>query len=228
MIWYDSIGSTSDTLLAMARQGAPHGTLLAAGSQTAGHGRGGTQRPFFSPCGGLYFSLLLRKHLPPADQLPITPRAALAVRRVMARHSCELGIKWVNDLMKDGRKAGGILTQIAESACVVGIGLNLVQNEPTPESLRDIIAYCYPCAPAQPPVAFAQEIADELLRLCVEDSAVLVKEYRNASAVLGREISYEHNGERLQGRAVDITPTGALLLEGGKVLTSGEVHLRLV
>jgi len=105
MQWYDTLPSTSALLLEQARRGAPHGTLIAAGRQTAGHGRGG--RPFYSPAGGLYCSLLLREGLPSPDTLPVTPRAALAVRRVLLRHGCALGIKWVNDLFRDDRKAGG-------------------------------------------------------------------------------------------------------------------------
>lgn len=229
MIWYDVIPSTSDELLALARRGAPHGTLIAAGRQTAGHGRGGAERPFFSPPGGLYFSLLLRKNLPAAGDFPITPRAALAVRRVMAQYGCQPGIKWVNDLYLDGRKVGGILTQMTGGACVVGIGLNLVPGEPPPQALRDIIGHCFASQNTAPaPAALAREIADELMQICREDGAELLEEYRAASVVLGRQVLYEENGVRLHGRALDITPTGGLLLESGKELQSGEVHLQVV
>lgn len=141
--WFDALPSTSDFLCAQAKAGTVrHGAAVAAARQTAGHGRVG--RPFFSPTGGLYCSVYLcEERLPPAGVLPVTPRAALAVRRVLARHNSHVGIKWVNDLFREGRKAGGILAQRAGRGCVVGIGLNLhLAPGDVPDALLGIITGC--------------------------------------------------------------------------------------
>jgi len=222
--WYDALPSTSGLLLEQARQGAPHGTLVAAGRQSAGHGLAG--KPFYSPAGGLYFSLLLREGLPPAGTLPVTPRAALAARRVLLRYGCTLGVKWVNDLFREGRKAGGILAQAAGGAVVVGMGLNLYPPRDLPEELRGIVTSCAENPGAFPaPQALALEIAAALEAVNGEDNGPLLAEYRAASVVLGREVAYEGGGRRMRARAIDITPTGGLLLDSGTVLTSGEARL---
>ena len=225
MQWYDTLPSTSGLLLEQARRGAPHGALIVAGQQTAGHGRGG--KAFYSPAGGLYFSLLLREGLPPVDTLPVTPRAALAARRVLLGYGCALGVKWVNDLFRGGRKAGGILAQAAGAAVVVGMGLNLYPMADLPEELKGTATSCADTpGTLPPPAALAEEIAGLLLAVNAEDNGPLLAEYRAASVVLGRRISYEENGQRMMARALDITPTGGLVLDNGKVLTSGEIRLR--
>ncbi|MDR0531829.1 MAG: biotin--[acetyl-CoA-carboxylase] ligase [Oscillospiraceae bacterium] len=229
------ISSTADVMLVRARhEDVAHATLLVAGEQTAGHGRGGAEKPFFSPLGGLYMSLLLRDVAGnPAGTLPITPRAALAVRRVLARHGCSVGIKWVNDIYIGAKKAGGILTQLLGNCAIVSCGLNLWRTAPAPEGLSELITYCYDCEVDSPePRSLAVEIAEELLSICGEGSnAALLEEYRAASVVLGKNVTYWQNGTLIQARAIDITDEGSLMVRQhtgeARVLNSGEVRLRL-
>ena len=71
-------GSTNDDLKALAKEGAPHGTVLMAGSQTGGHGRLG--RSFHSPEGsGIYMSLLIRPNCAPTELMHLTCAAAAAM-----------------------------------------------------------------------------------------------------------------------------------------------------
>ncbi len=235
--WHDRLDSTNRLLCERAREGAPHGSLIDAGQQSAGRGRG--DKSFFSPPeGGLYFSLLLRKNLCDGGSLPVTPRAALAVRRVLLTHGVSLGIKWVNDLFRGGRKACGILCQAIEAAqgpcVVVGIGLNLYPAAPPPDELAGIIGYCAEREAELPPRALLTgEIAAELLRLCAlrgtAANAALLEEYRGACVLLGRRVEYGDGGRVFTALAEDITPTGGLVLrtpEGErKVLNSGTVRM---
>ena len=230
--WYDEITSTADVLCARARAGdVPHGTLLAAGRQTCGHGRGGQEKPFFSPPGGCYMSLLLRGVK--LDGLPPTPRAALAAKRVLARCGCHVGVKWVNDLFLGDKKAGGILARLIDDCVVISCGINLYQTEAPPPYLRNAIAYCFQ-EKAPDPKEFAQELAAEIMALCagnnnsMPNNSTLLEEYRAASIVLGREITFEENGARLRAKALDITSTGGLMIrENGRerVLASGSITL---
>jgi BirA family biotin operon repressor/biotin-[acetyl-CoA-carboxylase] ligase len=226
MEWYDTLSSTSDLLLARVRAGeAVHGDIIGAAAQTAGHGR--NQKQFYCPVGGLYFSIFITI-LPPPDTLPVTPRAALAVRRVMERYGCTMGIKWVNDLYRGGKKAGGILTQLAGGGAVLGIGLNLIPMQHLPPELEPIVTSCMDdpaCLPA--PVQLAREISAELMCVNEEDQPALLAEYRAASVVLGQPITYEEDGARLRDVVLDFTETGGLMLQSKKILTSGKVHLRL-
>jgi BirA family transcriptional regulator, biotin operon repressor / biotin---[acetyl-CoA-carboxylase] ligase len=123
-------GSTNQDGLAHGRRGAAAGTLLVAETQTAGRGRLGRQ--WLSPPGtGLYFSVILRPRLAPADFPKITLAAGLAVcQAVETATGLAPAIKWPNDLLLAGRKFCGILTEsegLADRAplAVLGIGLNV-------------------------------------------------------------------------------------------------------
>lgn len=124
----DEIGSTNAELLARGRAGAPHGTAVRARVQTAG--RGQRAHGWVSPEGGLYFSVLIRPQVP-AAQLPGLPVAcALGVLQALHEMGCvEAKLKWPNDVVVDGRKLVGILTELGSSPegpfAVCGIGLNV-------------------------------------------------------------------------------------------------------
>ena len=129
--------STNTALRALAEAGAPEGTVYIAQGQTGGRGRMG--RSFFSPAGtGLYLSLLLRPTAwepTRAAQLTAAAAAAMceAIRQVTGR---EPGIKWVNDLLLEGKKVCGILTEASFSMesgvleyAVLGLGVNVYRPE---------------------------------------------------------------------------------------------------
>ena len=108
---YDTLESSNRTAKTLALEGAPHGTMVLAGQQTAGRGRLG--RRFESPAGkGVYLSLVLRPSLPMTEAQAVTVSAAVAVCRAVKKLcGLELGIKWVNDLYYNGKKVCGILTE---------------------------------------------------------------------------------------------------------------------
>jgi BirA family transcriptional regulator, biotin operon repressor / biotin---[acetyl-CoA-carboxylase] ligase len=123
--------STNLRMEALAREGAPEGTVVLADRQTAGRGRAG--RSFFSPAGvSLYLSLLLRPQVGPERLHEHVFAASLAVARIAAGHVTgeRVAIKWPNDVQIDGRKTAGINApaQIADGRVqflVLGIGLNV-------------------------------------------------------------------------------------------------------
>ena len=105
--YVEETGSTNDDLKALAKQGAPHGTILMAGRQTSGHGRMG--RSFHSPEGsGIYMSILLRPDCSPAELMHLTCATAVAMcDAVEEATGLRPGIKWTNDLVCGKRKLGG-------------------------------------------------------------------------------------------------------------------------
>lgn len=130
--------STNTAALEAAQHGASSGTVIVAETQTAGRGR--LNRSWLSPPGmGLYFSLLLQPELAPEELPKITLAAGLAVcRTVETEYNILPKIKWPNDLLLDGRKFGGILTETGAAVnaapgqkplVVVGVGLNLFPPE---------------------------------------------------------------------------------------------------
>jgi BirA family biotin operon repressor/biotin-[acetyl-CoA-carboxylase] ligase len=138
-----SVPSTQDELRLLAEQGAPEGTLVIAEQQTSGRGRMG--RSWISPAGkGIWMSLLLRPPVP----LPLTPQltllAAVALSRAISRIvPLEIGIKWPNDLLVNGKKISGILLESAAEDerlryVVVGLGISVnLEPEDYPEELLE-------------------------------------------------------------------------------------------
>lgn len=121
---YKETVSTNDTAKKMAADGAPEGALVVALTQSGGRGRAG--HTFYSPKGGIYMSLVLRPRF--SDYTLITPAAAVAVCRALESFGFECGIKWVNDIYKNGKKVCGILTEsnLQSGWAVLGIGINTV------------------------------------------------------------------------------------------------------
>ena len=141
VVFFRETGSTNADLYALADAGATAGTLVVAETQTGGKGRRG--RRFSSPAGGVYFSLLLRPTLPLSEAAGLTGAVAVAVARVLERETgLSVGIKWVNDLYLNGKKAVGILSEAVADLetglprfVVVGVGINLRGTLP-PNSTR--------------------------------------------------------------------------------------------
>lgn len=132
--------STNNVIRRMAEQGAPEGTLAVAEIQTAGKGRRG--RSWSSPKGsGIWHSFLLRPDFAPEHASMLTLLAAMAVQKAVCDVTGLDGlIKWPNDIVVNGKKICGILTEMSTEEdtiryVVVGIGINA--NTPDfPEEIR--------------------------------------------------------------------------------------------
>jgi BirA family biotin operon repressor/biotin-[acetyl-CoA-carboxylase] ligase len=137
---FGAIPSTNDEAKALARAGAPSGTVVTAASQTGGRGTKG--RAWDSPPGlGLYVSVVLR---PPVEALALLPLAAglAGLDAVEKSSGLEARLQWPNDLLWEGRKLGGVLCESAFTGAdldfsVVGIGINVGQERGDfPDELR--------------------------------------------------------------------------------------------
>ena len=133
---YDEVGSTQDTAKRLAEEGAPEGTLVIAELQTSGRGRMG--RSWLSPKGkGLWMSLVLRPDVPVLCTPQLTLLVAVALCRSLRRQTgLDIGIKWPNDLLVDGRKISGILLEssaeeerLRHVIAGVGISVNLEPDD---------------------------------------------------------------------------------------------------
>jgi BirA family biotin operon repressor/biotin-[acetyl-CoA-carboxylase] ligase len=140
----ESVGSTNDAARELAQAGAAHGTAVVADEQTRGRGTKG--RAWHSPRGlGLYASFILRGAAGgPVPSLHLLPLAAglAASDAVLAAVGIEVRLKWPNDLVHDGKKLGGILSEGVSGAAggdfaVVGVGINVGHGlRDFPEGLR--------------------------------------------------------------------------------------------
>ena len=223
----------------LAAGGAGHGTLVAAGMQTAGRGRRG--RSFASPEGaGLYLSVILKTGLPMQDAALTTCAAAVAVRRaVKAVCGKELAIKWVNALYWQGKKCCGIHTEAVTDVdsggldhMVGGIGIDLVRPQGGwGEGLEDIVGALYAPGQPVPRCALAAAVTDELLALsAVLPRAPFMPEYIAHNFVPGHDVTLLRGGAAVPAYAVRITQAGHLVVrteEGEHEVSFGEVSLRM-
>jgi BirA family biotin operon repressor/biotin-[acetyl-CoA-carboxylase] ligase len=206
-------GSTNDRARALAAAGAPHGTLVTTGEQTAGRGRQG--RTWLAPAGqALLLSLVLRD---PDALLPL--RAGLAVADMAG---ADARGKWPNDVLLDGRKLAGILVEARpqDGWAVLGIGLNAaVDLAALPAEVRARAATL-----ARPPEAALADLLPALERRLAEPADRTLAALRERDALLGAPVRWE-GGE---GTGAGIADDGALLVhtdEGLTRLAAGEVHL---
>ena len=142
IIHYFRIGSTNDAALALAANGAEHGTVVLAEEQTAGRGRFG--RTWFSErSSGIYVSVVLRPDLPPAAAPGLTLMAGVAAHRaITATTGLAADIRWPNDLLVNGKKICGILTEMSAEIgrlhyVALGIGVN-VNHRAVPAEIESI------------------------------------------------------------------------------------------
>jgi BirA family biotin operon repressor/biotin-[acetyl-CoA-carboxylase] ligase len=237
---FPRIDSTNDRALAMMEGGEPEGTLVLAEEQIQGRGR--RQRAWHSPPGlGIYASLILRPSLQ-ADLLPLVSFAA-AVGAVVALESLSLTgarIKWPNDILLGGKKAGGLLAEARGDGpgvgVVVGLGLNVNQEEKDfPPELRGRITSLLLESGR---VWDRQRILWEILlgwereheKLLEQGPGDLLADFERFSAfAVGARLRIDPEGEAMQGHYAGLGPRGELLLrtaEGAvRSLTFGEIAL---
>ena len=233
--FFPETGSTNTDLKRLAAAGAPTGTLCVAEKQTDGRGRRG--RSFASPAGGVYFSLLLRPDLPLSEVSALTGAVAVATARVLEREcGLPVGIKWVNDLYLNNKKAVGILCEATadlESGTpefvVVGVGIDLSGN--LPKEL-DGIATTVERAGGHVPdrATLIAGIVREIEAVATEPlSAEILPESRRRSVLLGRAVTVTRGDESFRAVAKEINDRGELVVEreDGRRLTlsSGEVSV---
>ena len=226
----------------MAQAGAPHGTVLIASHQTGGRGRMG--RSFSSPEGkGIYLSVILRPECSAQELMHLTCATAVAMcDAVEEAAGYRPGVKWINDLVFDGKKLGGILTELSVEPgggrvqyAVIGIGINCSQNrEDFPADIQNM-------ATSLQMVTGKELRQDRLAAAMIHDlwkmdaslltqRAAIMDAYRKDCITLGRSVVVLRASEKRYGTAIDIDEDGTLQVtfEDGttQAVNSGEVSVR--
>ncbi len=242
LYWYNEIDSTNTEAKRVAKDGAPHGTVLVAGQQTAGRGRLGRQ--FSSPQGmGVYLSAILRPNCSAQELMHLTCATAVTTCKAI-QNACGFipQVKWINDLVYAGRKLGGILTELSINSttglvdyAIVGIGINCQQKtEDFPEELRDMAISISeitnaPCPPAKVAAALTEALYELSLSLITE-KATLMNEYKQLCLTLGKEILLVRGEDKFYATALDLDENGCLIVRhtdgATETISSGEVSVR--
>ena len=241
LYFYEETDSTNDRIRELAAEDAPEGALAIAERQTAGRGRRG--RAWEAPAGtGIWMSLLLRPNIPPAQASVLTLLAGLAISEAIEQETgLQAGIKWPNDILLNGRKLVGILTEMdcdmeRIHSVTLGMGIN-VQTEVFSQELENIAtSLLLESGKRFDRAALTDAILKVFAGLYAEflaadgSFAPFTERYRRRCLNIGREVRVI-GGETYLATALDITPEGELLVrrkDTGKteVVFSGEVSIR--
>lgn len=238
--FYEETDTTNNRARELALEGAPEGTLVIAEKQTAGRGRRG--KVWESPLGtGIWMSLVLRPQIMPAEASVLTLLCGLATAEAIeAETGLSAGIKWQNDILINGKKAVGILTEMDCEMSQVhfvipGIGIN-VNTASFPPEIADIATSLYlECGKTVSRRRLLHKVLERLEEhyetfLRTGSFAAMLEDYRKHCITLGKEV-HVLGREPFFAEALDITPEGELLVrraDNGKeeVVFSGEVSIR--
>ena len=239
-IFLETVDSTNNYLKRAAEDGAVNGTLAVAEEQTGGKGRRG--RSWETPKGtNIAMTILLRPEIRPEHASRLTLLMAMAVvRGIQKETGLQAGIKWPNDVVVDGHKVCGILTEMNTEVdyinyVVIGTGINVNQTE-FPEEIREIagslkLSAGHPVARAGLIASIMEEL-EELYEvfLKTEDLSALKDEYNRNCVTCGHEIRVLEPGHEYTGMTDGINDLGELVVkkaDGETVCVyAGEVSVR--
>lgn len=238
VIALDEVDSTNTFASRLAADGEPEGTLVVSESQTAGRGRLG--RKWVSPHGvNILMSLILRPQIPPMDAPMTTLLAASALARaIKGLYGLPAAIKWPNDLLINGRKAAGILTEMSAEPdrvrhIILGVGIDVnMKRESFPREIREsstsIMAELgHKAVRAELLRRFMEELEQSYGLFTSGDRKGILDEWRSHSCTLGKRVRVNTPRGEKAGVAVDIDDNGGLIIDtdGGsrETVTSGDV-----
>lgn len=229
LLHFADIDSTNDEAKRQASAGAPHGLVIWADRQTAGHGRQG--RAWQSPEGNLYCSIVLRPEREPAAAAQLSFAAALAVCDALPADLAPR-CKWPNDVLVGGKKIAGILLESEATAAsvewlVIGIGINIAVHPAGTETPAVSLATL---GVATTPDRVLADLCRHVLHWygTWRDAgfAPLRAAWLDRAYGLGNDIRVRYGTAETRGRFVDLDASGALVLEnadGRRHIAAGAV-----
>ena len=231
IITLDEVDSTNEYARRIAPT-APEGTVVVAKRQTAGRGRKG--RRWASPEGGLWMTVILKPKSGPEHVTKLVFVGALAVVDTLNEYGIRGALKWPNDVLVDGKKIAGILSECRlNHFALLGIGLNV--NNEIPDELRESAVSMKEVLGR---AIDLEEVLNRVLRNLSRWYGLfrngrhgeILKAVKGSSAVLGKRVRIIEDGEIIaEGIAVDIDNSGALILKGEENTVRvlyGDVSLR--
>ena len=216
------------------------GTIVIAESQTAGRGRMG--RKWISPEGGIWLSIILKPRIEPVYAPRITLLAGVSVAKTMQGFGLPAKIKWPNDVLINGKKVCGILTEIGAEVdiidyLVVGIGIDAnVDTGTFPEEFRDnSTSLEKEIGHKINRVEFVQKLLEEFEDLYTkfqkDGFPNILEEWRNMSETIGQWVKITAQARTIYGEAIGVDNEGALILETAeghleKIVAGNCEHMR--
>ena len=215
MVYLDEVPSTMGLAKDLARKGCPAFTTVVAGRQTCGRGR--LRREWRSEAGGLYFTVVLRPQVPVLWSSRVNFLASLTLCSLLRNgYGVGAGVKWPNDILVEGRKLCGLLSEMECEAeevtfITVGIGINVNNDvtgiEPPAVSLRDLLGRTVARAEILGRFLDAMEQG-----IAAEPWETVIDEWKKHSISLNRAVRIVTAKDDISGVAVGVDANGALLL----------------
>lgn len=215
--------STNTRAKFFASEGAPEGTLIVAEEQTKGRGRRG--RTWFSPPGeGIYTSIIVRPSLSPHEAPKLTLMASVAVAEtLLSMTPLAVSIKWPNDIIVNGRKIAGILTEISTEMeridyVVIGVGINVnTPREHLPPDLQDIAtSVCMETGQSFPRITLLRAYLEWLeiyyTTFMTRGFEPVMRRWKSLSGIIGRRIRVDLIERVRTGEVMDVDKDGFLIL----------------
>lgn len=233
ILTYASLDSTNDTAYKLAEDGAKEGTVIIAEKQKKGKGRQG--RAWVSPKGGIYLSCIIRPDIEPKEVAKITLVSAVAVcTSIRKTANIPAMIKWPNDIVIDGKKICGILTEMKAEQdkvdfLIVGIGIN-VDNELSllPKGSTTLSEEAGGNISKVELTKSVLENLEHYIGLFKKEGFKIIRdEWHDLSETISRHVKVQCHEGKIEGQALDLDADGALVirLENGfhKRILSGDV-----
>ncbi|MDP4093019.1 MAG: biotin--[acetyl-CoA-carboxylase] ligase [Bacillota bacterium] len=246
--YFDVLDSTNNYAKKIAAEGCENGTVVVADNQTEGRGRMG--RTWYTACGkGIWMTLVLRPPIQIEEVQLFTLGAAVAVARaIRSLTGFEAGIKWPNDIILEGRKVCGILTEMSSEESnvnfiVIGIGINVSHTlEDFPEDIRDratsLMLYSDKSGKKGQLILDRADLIKNILfeiekiysKINNNSSKEILGDWKTYSVTLGSKVRIIIKGTEYEGTAVDIEQDGSLTVECidgvRRRVLSGEIQVR--
>jgi BirA family biotin operon repressor/biotin-[acetyl-CoA-carboxylase] ligase len=223
LYYYEEIGSTNDEAFRLGSAGAPEGTALIANSQSAGKGR--MQRVWYSPAGSnIYTSIILRPQIEPARAPQISILAGVAVADILESYCPDrIKLKWPNDVLINGKKVCGILSQMKTIVSevdfiILGIGINVnISYNEFPKEICNIatslaIETGREISRQELIIRLYENLAKWYKQLLGDGFGRIKEKWLSMSPMIGQTVQVMFQEEAVSGKAIGLDEDGSLIL----------------
>lgn len=217
IVYFKEIDSTNRYAKKLAAEGAAHGTMVLADTQTAGRGRRG--HSWISPAGSsISMTLILRPEVPPAQVAKISLLTALATANAIRRVTgLDARIKWPNDIVAEGRKVCGMLMEMDATpervaSVVAGVGINVHQTQFPEEIAHSASSLDLLAGRRISRSVIVRAFLQEYERVWALGDEAMMRAYRERSATIGQRVQVIGLNGTYTGTAEGVTDSGSLLV----------------
>ena len=213
---FQELETTMDKAKSLAKNNAPHLSVVIAENQTIGRGR--LNRKWISSKGGLWFTLILKPETPPPLSYIYNFAASLSLSKTLRRlFDINVSVKWPNDLLLNGKKLVGLLSEMETRGDMVefiniGIGINVNNQpqkyEPKAISLKDVLNKT-----VSRRLILETFLDDFKNRIQIIDCQKIIELWKEQTSTIGSQVRIETISDIFEGLAVDVDESGALMVK---------------